>query len=179
MIQEQDFQVVLGGARRDEEKARSKERYFSRRGQEGIWNPERQRPELWNHAYLECQPNENWRVFPLNHWTENDIWDYIVEQKLELPSIYFAHERELLLRQGVYYAYGPQELLPNEKTYRKKVRFRTVGDMTCTGAWNSEALTREHIRDELRVTRISERGSRMDDRTSQHAMEERKKEGYF
>ena len=180
-IEEHGFRAAFGGARRDEERARAKERILSFRDDFGQWDPKGQRPELWNVYNGFVKPGEHVRVFPLSNWTELDVWQYIAEEKLELPTIYFAHEREVFERDGMLYAVSDfVELLPGEEPFRKSVRFRTVGDMSCTGAVASEAKTLPDVVAEIAATRITERGeTRADDRISEAAMEDRKKEGYF
>ena len=180
-IQENKFDAVFGGARRDEERARAKERVYSFRDEFGQWDPKNQRPELWNLYNGSINPGQHIRVFPLSNWTELDIWQYILEQQIELPSIYFAHEREVFSREGMLMAVS-DFLQPegNEQITKEKVRFRTVGDMTVTGGVRSEADTLEQVIAEIAVARVSERGaSRADDRTAEAAMEDRKREGYF
>jgi sulfate adenylyltransferase subunit 2 len=180
-IAEHGFRAAFGGARRDEERARAKERILSFRDDFGQWDPKGQRPELWNVYNGFVKPGEHVRVFPLSNWTELDVWQYIAEEKLELPSIYFAHERDVFKRDGMLYALSDHvELLPGEEPFRKWVRFRTVGDMSCTGAVASEAQSLADVVAEIAATRITERGeTRADDRISEAAMEDRKKEGYF
>jgi len=180
-IQTHKFDAVFGGARRDEEKARAKERMFSFRDEFGQWDPKNQRPELWSLFNGRHRKGEHIRVFPLSNWTEVDIWQYIGRERLELPSIYFAHEREVFRRDGmvmaVTHATPPQE---GEEVFRTIVRYRTVGDMTCTAAVESDADTVERIIEEVATSRITERGAtRADDRASEAAMEDRKREGYF
>ncbi|MCF6468088.1 sulfate adenylyltransferase subunit CysD [Nonomuraea sp. MG754425] len=180
-IEEHEFDAVFGGARRDEEKARAKERVFSFRDDFGQWDPKNQRPELWNLYNSRIRKGEHIRVFPLSNWTELDIWDYIRREGIEIPSIYFAHTRKVFERDGM--------LLPDsdvvvrgddEPLFESVVRYRTVGDMTCTGAVQSVAATIEEIIEEIAATRITERGAtRADDRASEAAMEDRKREGYF
>ncbi|MCA2225751.1 sulfate adenylyltransferase subunit CysD [Nonomuraea aurantiaca] len=180
-IEDQEFDAVFGGARRDEEKARAKERVFSFRDDFGQWDPKNQRPELWNLYNARIRKGEHIRVFPLSNWTELDIWDYIRREGIEIPSIYFSHTRKVFERDGM--------LLPDsevvkrgddEPLFEAVVRYRTVGDMTCTGAVQSTAATVEEIIEEIAVTRITERGAtRADDRASEAAMEDRKREGYF
>ncbi len=175
------FDALFGGARRDEEKARAKERMFSFRDEFGQWDPKNQRPELWNLYNTRVHAGESIRVFPLSNWTELDVWDYIAKEGLEIPSIYFAHKRTVFERDGMLLSDNPY--LPaedDEVRYEATVRYRTVGDMTCTGAVESDASTVEAIIAEVAATRITERGAtRADDRTSEAAMEDRKKEGYF
>ncbi|MDX2062616.1 MAG: sulfate adenylyltransferase subunit CysD [Bacteroidia bacterium] len=179
-IEELRFDACIGGARRDEEKARAKERIFSVRSAFGEWNPKRQRPELWSLYNGRIQPGENVRVFPISNWTELDVWQYIAAEGLALPSIYFAHTREVIEVQGQLMATNPYWQLGPEVTPRLvQVRFRTVGDMTCTAAVPSAASTLEEVVAEIRQSRLSERGARMDDKTSEAAMEERKSAGYF
>jgi len=180
-IAEQRFDAAIGGARRDEERARAKERIFSFRDDFGQWDPKHQRPELWNLYNTRIRPGEHVRVFPLSNWTELDIWEYIHDEALEVPSIYFSHTRETFKRDGMLYAYRPgQELLPGETPTLQTVRYRTVGDMTCTGGIKSTATTIPQIVNEIAATRITERGeTRADDKTSEAAMEDRKKAGYF
>jgi sulfate adenylyltransferase subunit 2 len=172
---------VFGGGRRDEEKARAKERVFSLRDEFSQWDPRRQRPELWQLYNGRHAPGEHVRVFPLSNWTELDVWQYVHEEGLELPSMYFAHRREVFERDGMLYANSDfVELLPGEKPFEESVRFRTVGDMSCTGAVRSTATTLEDVVAEIAATRITERGeTRADDRITEAAMEDRKKEGYF
>jgi sulfate adenylyltransferase subunit 2 len=180
-IEEHGFKAAFGGARRDEERARAKERILSFRDDFGQWDPKGQRPELWNLYNGFVKPGEHVRVFPLSNWTELDVWQYIAEEKLELPSIYFAHERDVFERDGMLYALSDfVELLPGEEPVKKSVRFRTVGDMSCTGAVASTAKTLPDVVAEIAATRVTERGeTRADDRISEAAMEDRKKEGYF
>ena len=180
-IEENAFDALFGGARRDEERARAKERMLSFRDDFGQWDPKGQRPELWNLYNGFVKPGEHVRVFPLSNWTELDVWQYIAEEKLELPNIYFAHEREVFERDGMLYAVSDfVELLPGEEPFKKWVRFRTVGDMSCTGAVASEAKTLPDVVAEIAATRVTERGeTRADDRASEAAMEDRKRVGYF
>jgi sulfate adenylyltransferase subunit 2 len=175
------FDAAIGGARRDEERARAKERIFSIRDDFGAWDPKNQRPELWNLYNTRLQSGEHARVFPLSNWTELDIWEYIHTEALEVPSIYFAHTRTVFERDGMLYAYREdQQLLPGEQPVQATVRYRTVGDMTCTGGVRSTATTISQIVNEITTTRITERGeTRADDKTSEAAMEDRKKAGYF
>lgn len=180
-IEEQGYDAVLGGARRDEERARAKERIFSVRDNFGGWDPRRQRPEIWNLYNGGHLPGENIRVFPISNWTETDIWEYIGARGIELPPIYFAHEREVFERDGMYLTAGdwggPKK---GETLETKKVRYRTVGDMSCTGAVLSEASTIDDILTEISTSTLTERGAtRADDRLSESSMEDRKKEGYF
>jgi sulfate adenylyltransferase subunit 2 len=175
------FDAVFGGARRDEEKARAKERVFSFRDEFGQWDPKNQRPELWNLYNARIHREEHLRVFPLSNWTELDIWDYIARENLEIPSIYYAHSRMVFERDGILLSDGPYITRgEDEPLYEASVRYRTVGDMTCTGAVESTATTVADVIAEVAVTRITERGqTRADDRTSEAAMEDRKREGYF
>ncbi|MEU8267073.1 sulfate adenylyltransferase subunit CysD [Sphaerisporangium sp. NPDC049002] len=180
-IEENEFDAVFGGARRDEEKARAKERVFSFRDDFGQWDPKNQRPELWNLYNARIRKGEHIRVFPLSNWTELDIWDYIRREGIEIPSIYFAHTRKVFERDGMLLADADVvNRDEDEPTFETVVRYRTVGDMTCTGAVQSNAATVEEIIAEIAATRITERGAtRADDRASEAAMEDRKKEGYF
>jgi len=179
-IAELKLNAALGGGRRDEEKARAKERIFSHRDASGRWDPKNQRPELWNLYNGRKKPGEHFRVFPLSNWTELDVWAYIEREKLPLPSLYFAHDREVFLRNGTLLAVSPcLPLQPGEKSSRERVRFRTVGDMTCTGAVRSTAATLADIIAEVAAARQTERGTRYDDRRSETAMEDRKRAGYF
>lgn len=179
-IEKYKFDACIGGARRDEEKARAKERFFSHRDDFGQWDPKNQRPELWNLFNGKKNIGEHFRVFPISNWTEMDVWQYILKERIPIPSIYFTHERDCFTREGVIYAHSSfMQLKPTEKVERKTVRFRTIGDMTCTGAVLSAATTLEEIVMEVASTRVTERGSRIDDKRSEAAMEDRKKEGYF
>jgi sulfate adenylyltransferase subunit 2 len=180
-IAEHRFDAAFGGARRDEERARAKERVFSFRDRAGQWEPRAQRPEPWNLYNGAISAGEHVRVFPLSNWTELDVWRYIARERLELPSIYFAHEREVFERDGMLYAVSEHvELLPDERPFIARVRYRTVGDMTITGAVRSDAEDVDAVIRELAATRVTERGAtRADDRTSEAAMEDRKREGYF
>jgi len=175
------FDAAIGGARRDEERARAKERILSFRDDYGAWDPKNQRPELWNLFNTQIDRGEHVRVFPLSNWTELDVWEYIQNEALEVPSIYFAHQREVFERDGMLYAYREgQPLLPGENVQRATVRYRTVGDMSCTGGVRSNATTINQVVTEITNTRITERGeTRADDKTSDAAMEDRKKTGYF
>ncbi|MEU5431611.1 sulfate adenylyltransferase subunit CysD [Streptomyces olivoreticuli] len=180
-IERNRFDAVFGGGRRDEEKARAKERVFSLRDEFGGWDPRRQRPELWNLYNGRHAPGEHVRVFPLSNWTELDVWQYIAREKIELPEIYFAHEREVFARNGMWLTAGewggPKDTEPVET---RRVRYRTVGDMSCTGAVDSDAVTIEDVITEIAVSRLTERGAtRADDKLSEAAMEDRKREGYF
>jgi len=179
-IAKHQFDACIGGARRDEEKARAKERIFSVRDEFGQWDPKRQRPELWNIYNGKIHKGENVRVFPISNWTELDVWNYIRREKIELPTIYFAHERDVITRNGQLMAASPFLNMDNEDVVeRRNVRFRTVGDMTCTAAVESYAFEIDNIIDEISASRVSERGARMDDKVSEAAMEDRKKGGYF
>ncbi len=179
-IEQHGFDACMGGARRDEEKARAKERFFSHRDEFGQWDPKNQRPELWNLFNGMKRMGENFRVFPISNWTEMDVWQYILAEQLELPSIYFAHKREVFERDRVIYSGGEyMQRMPGEELSERVVRFRTIGDMTCTGAVDSKADTLEKIIDEVAATRLTERGTRSDDKRSEAAMEDRKKQGYF
>jgi sulfate adenylyltransferase subunit 2 len=174
------FDACIGGARRDEEKARAKERIFSVRDEFGQWDPKRQRPELWNIYNGKIHKGENVRVFPISNWTELDVWNYIRREKIELPAIYFAHERDCITRNGQLMAATPFLNMDDEDVIaRRHVRFRTVGDMTCTAAVESYAYEIDDIIEEISASKISERGARMDDKVSEAAMEDRKKGGYF
>ncbi len=180
-IAEHGFDAAFGGARRDEERARAKERVFSFRDDFGQWDPKNQRPELWNLYNGRIKKGEHVRVFPLSNWTELDVWEYIDQEGLEVPSIYFAHERPVFERDGMLYAWREgTELIDGEDIFTETVRYRTVGDMSCTGGVRSLAGTLEEVVLEIAATRITERGeTRADDRVSEAAMEDRKKAGYF
>ena len=179
-VEEHGFDAAFGGARRDEEKARAKERFLSHRDEFGQWDPKNQRPELWNLLNGRKQPGEHFRVFPISNWTEMDVWQYIALEDLEIPSIYFSHQREILNRSGILLANCDFiKIQANESVEMRTVRFRTVGDMTCTGAVESSASTLEAIIQEVASARVTERGARADDKRSEAAMEDRKKEGYF
>jgi sulfate adenylyltransferase subunit 2 len=180
-IEEHRFDAVFGGARRDEEKARAKERMFSFRDEFGQWDPKNQRPELWNLYNTRTHRGEHIRVFPLSNWTELDVWHYIDREELEIPSIYFAHQRPVFERDGILLADSPfVTRAEDEPLFDATVRYRTVGDMSCTGAVESTAGTISEVITEIELTRITERGqTRADDRTSEAAMEDRKREGYF
>ncbi len=175
------FDAAFGGARRDEERARAKERIFSFRDDFGTWDPKNQRPELWSLYNGRIRRGESVRVFPLSNWTELDVWQYIAREQLALPSIYFAHRREVFRRDGMLYACSPfVELLPGEELFESTVRYRTVGDMSCTGGVESAAASIDEVVAEIASTRITERGeTRADDRATEAAMEDRKREGYF
>jgi sulfate adenylyltransferase subunit 2 len=180
-IEEHQFDAAMGGARRDEERARAKERIFSFRDDFGQWNPRAQRPELWDLYNARIRKGEHIRVFPISNWTELDVWQYIARENLELPKIYFSHEREVFKRDGMLYAVSDfVERFPDEEPFKAAVRFRTVGDMTCTGGVVSDAATIDAVVTEIAATRITERGeTRADDRVSEAAMEDRKRVGYF
>jgi sulfate adenylyltransferase subunit 2 len=180
-IREQGFDAVFGGARRDEEKARAKERVFSFRDEFGQWDPRNQRPELWNLYNGWHRKGEHIRVFPLSNWTELDIWQYILDEQIDLPSLYFAHRRPVFERDGMLLAVSPYvTVLPDDEPFVATVRFRTIGDATCTGCVESAAFTPEEVVAEVAASRLTERGAtRADDRISEAGMEDRKKEGYF
>lgn len=180
-IEEFGFDACIGGARRDEEKARAKERVFSVRDEFGQWNPKLQRPELWNIYNGRINKGENVRVFPISNWTELDVWRYIQREGIGLPTIYFSHEREVIEHDGQLVALSPFiRLDESDRILKRRVRYRTVGDMTCTAAVESEAATLDEVINEIILTRISERGeTRIDDRVTEAAMEDRKKNGYF
>lgn len=179
-IEELKIDAALGGARRDEEKARAKERFFSHRDEFGQWDPKNQRPELWNLLNGRKHMGEHFRVFPLSNWTEMDVWQYLAMEKLEIPSIYFSHQRECVRREGTILANSSFiKVRDNENPEVITVRYRTVGDMTCTGAVESAASTLTEIINEIAIARVTERGTRTDDKRSETAMEDRKKQGYF
>jgi sulfate adenylyltransferase subunit 2 len=179
-INEFKFDAAFGGGRRDEEKARAKERFFSFRNSFGHWDPKNQRPELWNIFNARKNVGEHFRVFPLSNWTERDVWEYIKEEEIEMPSLYFSHSRRVYERDGAILADADFiEHLPGEKVEERIVRFRTIGDITCTGATESSARNYDDIIAEISATRVTERGSRSDDKRSEAAMEDRKKMGYF
>ncbi len=180
-IEEHQFDVAIGGARRDEERARAQERIFSHRDEFGQWDPKNQRPELWSLYNGRLRKGEHFRVFPLSNWTELDIWQYIQQDEIEIPELYFARTRKVFARDGLLYSPAPFiEHLPGEEVIEAKVRFRTIGDMSCTGAVRSDAETLEQVIEEVAAARITERGAtRADDRMSEAAMEDRKREGYF
>jgi sulfate adenylyltransferase subunit 2 len=179
-LKEFKVDAALGGARRDEEKARAKERFFSHRDEFGQWDPKNQRPELWNLYNGRKKPNENFRIFPISNWTELDVWQYIQMENIELPNLYFSHERDIINRDGVLLA-ASEVVYPveGEAVQRQLVRFRTIGDMTCTGAVESAAANIDDIVAEVAAARVTERGARADDKRSEAAMEDRKKQGYF
>ena len=179
-IEQYKFDCAIGGARRDEEKARAKERFFSHRDEFGQWDPKNQRPELWNIFNGRKHHGEHFRVFPISNWTEMDIWQYIYSEKIEIPSLYFSHKRKSFKRDGVIMAATEfMQLKDGEKITVRTLRFRTIGDATCTGAMISKANTIEKIIREVAAARTTERGTRADDKRSEAAMEDRKKEGYF
>ncbi len=180
-IEEHGFDAAFGGARRDEERARAKERVFSFRDDFGQWDPKRQRPELWALYNGRIRKGEHVRVFPISNWTELDVWQYIDVERLEVPSIYYSHTRQVFQRDGMLYAHSAHvELIDGEQPFEASVRYRTVGDMTCTGAVRSLASTLAQVTAEIAATRVTERGeTRADDRVSEAAMEDRKREGYF
>lgn len=179
-IEKYKFDAAMGGARRDEEKARAKERFFSHRDEFGQWDPKNQRPELWNIFNGKKNMGEHFRVFPISNWTEMDVWQYILLENIEMPSLYFTHQREVFCRDGNWLATAPfMKLKENEKAEVKTVRCRTIGDITCTGVTLSEANSLEEIIEEIAATRVTERGGRADDKRSEAAMEDRKREGYF
>jgi sulfate adenylyltransferase subunit 2 len=180
-IREHGFDAAFGGARRDEERARAKERVLSFRDEFGQWEPQRQRPEVWSLYNARIRKGEHARVFPISNWTELDVWQYIAEEELEVPSIYFAHEREVFERDGMLYAVSPfVQMIEGEQPFSTTVRYRTVGDMSCTGAVESSAATLEQVVAEIAATEVTERGqTRADDRVTEAAMEDRKRQGYF
>jgi sulfate adenylyltransferase subunit 2 len=179
-LEKGQFDAALGGARRDEEKARAKERFFSHRDEFGQWDPKNQRPELWNQFNGKKQMGEHFRVFPISNWTELDVWQYLMLEKVDLPNLYYAHERECFVRNGVILAKTDAiTMKPTEVAEKRTIRFRTIGDMTCTGAVLSDADTIEKVVAEVASTRVTERGGRADDKRSETAMEDRKKHGYF
>jgi sulfate adenylyltransferase subunit 2 len=179
-IEEHNIDVAIGGGRRDEEKARAKERFFSHRNEFGQWDPKNQRPELWNIFNGRKHQGEHFRVFPISNWTELDVWQYIMSEKIKLPGLYYTHRRKVFKRNGMYLAWAPfMKLKPTEEVFETDVRCRTIGDITCTGVTLSKADTLEEIVGEIAATRVTERGGRSDDKRSEAAMEDRKKEGYF
>ena len=179
-IEELKIDVAVGGARRDEEKARAKERFFSHRNEFGQWDPKNQRPELWNIFNGHKNFGEHFRVFPLSNWTELDVWQYILNENVKLPALYYTHRRKIFQRNGVYLAWAPfMKLKSSEKVFEADVRCRTIGDITCTGVTLSKAATASEVISEIAATRITERGGRYDDMRSDTSMEDRKKEGYF
>jgi sulfate adenylyltransferase subunit 2 len=179
-LEKHRFDAAFGGARRDEEKARAKERFFSHRDEFGQWDPKNQRPELWNLFNARKLPGEHFRLFPLSNWTEMDIWQYTKKENIALPNLYFAHKRLVVERQGVLLAKTDYiTLQPDEKYQELRIRFRTIGDATCTGAVESDADTLDKIIQEVAAARSTERGTRADDKRSETAMEDRKRQGYF
>jgi sulfate adenylyltransferase subunit 2 len=179
-LEEGKYDAALGGGRRDEEKARAKERFFSHRDEFGQWDPKNQRPELWNLFNGKKHIGEHFRVFPISNWTELDVWEYLAEEKVPLPSLYYAHERDVFERDGTLLADCEYiQKRPDEEVFREMVRCRTIGDMTCTGVWRSEAATTDDIIVEVATSRMTERGGRTDDKRSETSMEDRKKQGYF
>lgn len=179
-IEELHLDVAIGGGRRDEEKARAKERFFSHRNEFGQWDPKNQRPELWNIFNGRKNMGEHFRVFPISNWTELDVWQYILNENIKLPSLYYTHRRKIFKRNETYLAWAPfMQLKPSEKVFETDVRCRTIGDITCTGVTLSKANNLEDIISEIAATRVTERGGRYDDKRSEAAMEDRKKEGYF
>ena len=179
-LEEDKYDCAMGGARRDEEKARAKERFFSHRDEFGQWDPKNQRPELWNLFNGRKRMGEHFRIFPVSNWTEMDVWQYILHEKIELPSLYFSHKREVVNRNGVLLGKCDYiQLKDNESWEERIIRCRTIGDMTCTGVTESKAANLEEIIEEVASTRVTERGGRADDKRSEAAMEDRKKEGYF
>jgi sulfate adenylyltransferase subunit 2 len=179
-LAEHKFEAAMGGARRDEEKARAKERFFSHRDRFGQWDPKNQRPELWNLFNGRKHANEHFRVFPLSNWTEMDIWQYIALNKIEIPMLYFSHRRDVVNREGMLLANSPYiTVMPGERVENMIIRFRTIGDMTCTGAVESTASNLDEVIQEIAAARVTERGTRADDKRSEAAMEDRKKQGYF
>ena len=174
------FDAAMGGGRRDEEKARAKERFFSHRDEFGQWDPKNQRPELWNLFNGRKNFGEHFRVFPISNWTELDVWQYLAEEEVPLPSLYFAHQRPVFRRDGILLAESPHiTRRPEEEVFTATIRCRTIGDTTCTGVWESTAATIEEIIAEVAISRVTERGGRADDKRSETSMEDRKKEGYF
>lgn len=178
-IEEMKFDACIGGARRDEEKARAKERIFSVRDDFGQWDSKNQRPELWHFLNGKINHGENVRVFPISNWTELDVWNYIKQEEIEIPSIYYSHKRDCFIRDGILFPYSDYINMDGEEVFEETVRFRTIGDMTCTAAVKSEAATIDKVIEEIKAAEISERGARIDDKRSEAAMEDRKKAGYF
>jgi len=179
-IETHKFDALIGGARRDEEKARAKERFFSHRDEFGQWDPKNQRPELWNIFNGRKHLGEHFRVFPISNWTELDVWQYIAKEKIQLPSLYFAHKRRVFNRDGTWLSESPYtQTKENEVIEEKMIRFRTMGDITITGAYLSEASNLDEVIQEIAASLSTERGTRADDKRSETAMEDRKKEGYF
>ncbi len=179
-LEQGKFNAAIGGGRRDEEKARAKERFFSHRDEFGQWDPKNQRPELWNLFNGRHHIGEHFRIFPISNWTELDVWQYLAFEEVELPSLYFSHERKVFEREGVLLADSDFILKrPEETVFTETVRCRTIGDMTCTGVWKSDAMSVQDIIMEIATTRVTERGGRTDDKRSETSMEDRKKQGYF
>jgi len=178
-IHENNFDAAIGGGRRDEEKARAKERIFSHRNKYGQWNPENQRPELWNIYNGNKNKNEHFRIFPLSNWTELDVWQYISKDNIKIPNIYFSHKRKVIFYNGTYLAVSRYVDTKNHEIYEKNVRCRTVGDIVTTGLWESKAKSIEDIIMEVALSETGERGKRVDDKVSPTSMEDRKREGYF
>ena len=179
-IEEHGYDAAFGGGRRDEEKARAKERFFSHRDAFGQWDPKNQRPELWNIFNGRKQVGEHFRIFPLSNWTEMDVWQYVKSENIELPSLYFTHQRQVFLRDGALLSLSEYtQPIVGEEVVTKQIRFRTIGDITCTGAVDSKANTLEDIINEVAVAKVTERGSRSDDKRTETSMEDRKREGYF
>ncbi|HLP73363.1 MAG TPA: sulfate adenylyltransferase subunit CysD [Bacteroidales bacterium] len=179
-IDELKIDAAIGGGRRDEEKARAKERFFSHRNEFGQWDPKNQRPELWNIYNGKKNMGEHFRIFPISNWTELDVWQYILREKIKLPELYYSHKRKIFSRNGVLLAWAPfMQLKQDEQVFETYVRCRTIGDITCTGVTLSSAQSLEEVISEIAATRVTERGGRYDDRRSEAAMEDRKKEGYF
>lgn len=179
-IEDNEIDCAMGGGRRDEEKSRAKERFFSHRDDFGQWDPKNQRPELWNLFNGRKNPGEHFRVFPISNWTEMDVWQYILAEQIDIPSLYIAHERDVIRRNNTWIPYSDYlNLRPDEEVVKKKIRFRTLGDITITGGVESNADTLEKIVEEVAAARQTERGNRSDDKRSENAMEDRKKEGYF
>jgi len=179
-LEQGKYDAAMGGARRDEEKARAKERFFSHRDEFGQWDPKNQRPELWNIFNGKKQFGEHFRIFPISNWTELDVWQYLAMEKVDLPSLYFAHKRNVFRRDGILLAESEFiERKEGEEVMEMMVRCRTIGDVTCTGVWESEADNLEKIIEEVSTTRMTERGGRADDKRSETSMEDRKKKGYF
>lgn len=180
ILEKNGFDCAIGGARRDEEKARAKERFFSHRDEFGQWDPKNQRPELWNLFNGRKAPGEHFRVFPISNWTELDVWQYLAAENVPLPSLYFSHRRSIIERDGMLLADSPViPKKPGETPREMSVRCRTIGDLTCTGLWPSQAASVDEIIAEIAASRLTERGSRADDKRSETAMEDRKREGYF
>ncbi len=179
-IEENKIDCAIGGGRRDEEKARAKERFFSHRDDFGQWTPKNQRPELWSLFNGKMNQGEHFRAFPISNWTEMDVWNYILKEKIDIPSLYFAHEREVIFRNGSWIPVSEYLIIQEgEESFRKKIRFRTLGDITITGGVESDADTLEKIVEEVSAMRETERGNRADDKRSETSMEDRKKQGYF